>query len=146
MKRIPWLLYLGIAVVVAHSSSAQQAVRLAHTEQRTITSAQIGQTYELLVSLPADYSGSERRYPVLYVLDGWHFPLLAFMQNNNEFSGRMPPVIIVNISHGDLPWSQVQPIRSRDFTPSRSAHEPGSGGASEDRDAWAAQFSVRVAP
>ena len=73
---------------------------LADTQQRTLTSAKIGQRYELLVSLPAGYAKSGQSYPVLYVLDAWHFPLMAFIQENNVYSKRMRPVIIVNVSHG----------------------------------------------
>ena len=29
------------------------------------------------------YTNSNQSYPVLYVLDGWHFPLMAFLQENN---------------------------------------------------------------
>jgi predicted alpha/beta superfamily hydrolase len=101
-------------------------VTLAHTEQRAITASKIGQRYELLVSLPDDYATSGRSYPVLYVLDGWHFPLLAFLQNNNIYSERMPPVIIVNVSHGDV---GAMTLRARDFTPTKTDREPGSGGA-----------------
>jgi enterochelin esterase-like enzyme len=46
------------------------------TEQPTLASAKIGQRYELLVSLPEGYAKSGQSYPVLYVLDGWHFPVL----------------------------------------------------------------------
>ncbi len=38
---------------------------------------------------------------MLYVLDGWHFPLMAFIQENNVCSKRMRPVIIVNVSHSN---------------------------------------------
>jgi predicted alpha/beta superfamily hydrolase len=111
------------------SSPAQNAapgVTLANTEQRQITSAKIGQRYDLLVSLPDDYAVSGKSYPVLYVLDGWHFPLMAFLQNNNQYSERMPPVIIVNVSHGTV---NAMALRARDFTPSKTDQEPGSGGA-----------------
>jgi hypothetical protein len=104
-----------------------QPVTLSDTEQRTLTSAKIGQTYELLVSLPSDYATTSKRYPVLYVLDGWHFPLMAFLQNNNLYSERMPPVIFVTVSYGSEP--NVMALRARDFTPTRTAQEAGSGGA-----------------
>jgi hypothetical protein len=64
---------------------------------------------------------------VLYVLDGWHFPLLAFLQNNNHYSERMPPVIMVNLSHGS--GINPMPLRGRDFTPTHLDLEPTSGGA-----------------
>lgn len=108
------------------AQSVMPGITLATTEQRTITSEKIGQRYDLLVSLPDDYGTSGKAYPVLYVLDGWHFPLMAFLQNNNIYSKRMPPVIIVNISHGDV---GAMASRARDFTPTKSNQEPGSGGA-----------------
>jgi predicted alpha/beta superfamily hydrolase len=87
-------------------------VSLADTQQRTLTSAKIGQRYELLVSLPEGYAKSGESYPVLYVLDGWHFPLMAFIQENNVYSKRMRPVIIVNVSHGATDYMA---LRARDL-------------------------------
>src|ERR1044071_2092530 len=92
-------LFITLAMIAAQASAP--LVTLPDTEQRTLTSKTIGQQYQLLVSLPADYAKSRQSYPVLYVLDGWHFPLMAFIQENNVYSKRMRPVIIVNISHGE---------------------------------------------
>jgi predicted alpha/beta superfamily hydrolase len=117
----------GSAAPATKAESPAPGVTLAHTEQRAITASKIGQRYELLVSLPDDYATSGKSYPVLYVLDGWHFPFLAFLQNNNIYSERMPPVIIVNVSHGDV---GAMTLRARDFTPTKTDIEPGSGGAS----------------
>jgi len=119
-------LFLAIASVAGAADSAPP-VTIEHTEHRTITSAKIGQTYDLFVSLPEDYETSGKSYPVLYVLDGWHFPLLAFLQNNNLYSERMPPIIMVNIGHGI--GVNPTPLRARDFIPTRAADEPTSGGA-----------------
>jgi hypothetical protein len=118
-----------VSSVSAQSNAS--AVTLAHTEQRIITSTKIGQRYDLLVSVPEDYQTSGKAYPVLYVLDGWHFPLMAFLQNNNLYSNRMPPVIIVNVSHGD---KNYMALRARDFTPTKTSQEATSGGASSFLD------------
>jgi predicted alpha/beta superfamily hydrolase len=64
---------------------------------------------------------------VLYVLDGWHFPLMAFIQGNNVYSKRMGPVIIVNIGHS--PAKDQMTLRDRDFSPTRTAGNANSGGA-----------------
>lgn len=114
-------------LVSAHAIESSPAVTLEHTEHWTLASAKIGQTYDLFVSLPHDYATSGKRYPVLYALDGWHFPLLSFLQNNNVYSQRMEPVIIVNVGHGR--GINPMPLRARDFTPTRLAGEPTSGGA-----------------
>ena len=115
-----------LTAFVSRAQTPESAVSLADTQQRTLTSAKIGQRYELLVSLPAGYAKSGQSYPVLYVLDGWHFPLMAFIQENNVYSKRMRPVIIVNVSHGATDYMT---LRARDFTPSRTLQEANSGGA-----------------
>jgi|CXWL01.1.fsa_nt_gi predicted alpha/beta superfamily hydrolase len=102
-------------------------VILQGTAHHKLASTQIGQTYDLFVSLPEDYASSGKSYPVLYVLDGWHFPLLASLQNNNIYSERMPPVIMVNIGHGQ--GVNPMPLRERDFTPTKTSGSPASGGA-----------------
>lgn len=120
------ILAFVLAAVASRAQTPAPQVSLANTEQRTLTSTKIGQRYELLVSLPADYAKSDQSYPVLYVLDGWHFPLMAFMQNNIGVSKRMEPVIIVNVSHGG---TSDTVLRGRDFTPTRTPRYANSGGA-----------------
>jgi hypothetical protein len=113
--------------VATRTQSPAPKVTLDNTELRTLKSAKIGRKYDLLVSLPDDYATSGKSYPVLYILDGWHFPLMAFLQQNNIYSKRMPPVIMVNVSQGSS--GDVMALRARDFTPTRTSEEPGSGGA-----------------
>jgi uncharacterized protein len=122
---IPFMTFL----VCAAASVAQKPVppvTLSDTEQRTIKSAKIGRSYDLFISLPENYSSSKQSYPVLYVLDGWHFPLMAFLQNNNLYSKRMPAVILVNI--GQSPAKDEMALRAHDFTPTATTKIPGSGG------------------
>ena len=120
------ILFFLVAAAVSRAQTSDAAVSLANTERRSLTSAKIGQKYELLVSLPEGYANSGQSYPVLYVLDGWHFPLMAFLQENNVYSKRMGPVIIVNVSHGAADYMA---LRARDFTPTRTPQEANSGGA-----------------
>src|ERR1700680_714590 len=115
-----------LTVVTSVAQTSAPMVSLPDTEQRTLKSTKIGQRYDLLVSLPEDYAKSRQSYPVLYVLDGWHFPLMAFLQVNNIYSKRMPPVIIVNVGH--WPATDAMTLRARDFTPTRTSKEPNSGG------------------
>lgn len=103
-------------------------VTLEHTEQRSLASREIGQQFDLLVRLPDDYATSGTSYPVLYVLDGWHFPFMSFLANNNHYSEKMRSVIMVNLSYP----AGVNPMvpRARDFTPTRfTEREANSGGA-----------------
>jgi predicted alpha/beta superfamily hydrolase len=120
------ILFFLLTAVVSRAQTSEPAVSLADTERRTLTSTKIGQRYELLVSLPEGYAKSGQSWPVLYVLDGWHFPFMAFIQENNVYSKRMPPVIVVNVSHGATDYMAP---RARDFTPTRTAREANSGGA-----------------
>ncbi len=132
MKTIRIMLWILLTVfflsgVAAWSQTVAPQVSIAGTEHRTLTSAKIGQRYDLLVSLPNGYATSGQSYPVLYILDGWHFPLMAFLQNNNVYSKRMRPVIMVNVSYGSTP--DVMALRARDFTPTKTSREAASGGA-----------------
>jgi len=52
---------------------------------------------------------------------------MAFLQNNNLYSGRMGPVIIVTLNEGT--GAQAMPLRARDFTPTKTPQEVTSGGA-----------------
>ena len=84
--RIYFSLALSVISLAVLRAESAPAVTLPHTEQRSVASKEIGQAYDLLVRLPDDYATSEKRYPVLYVLDGWHFPFVAFLANNNIYS------------------------------------------------------------
>ena len=121
---------VGVTASLAQKSAPP--VTLSDTEQRTITSSKIGSRkigsrYDLFISLPENYKTSNQSYPVFYVLDGWHFPLMAFIQENNVYSKRMGPVIMVNIGHS--PAKDAMTLRDRDFSPTRTAENPNSGGA-----------------
>lgn len=99
MKAIPGicptaLVVLFLGIIGCFAQGPVPPVTLVDTEQRTLTSAKIGQRYDLLVSLPSGYATSGQSYPVLYILDGWHFPLMTFLQSNNVYSKRMRPVIM----------------------------------------------------
>jgi predicted alpha/beta superfamily hydrolase len=88
-----------------------------------------GVDYEIVVSVPLDYSASSERYPVVYYLDAWYAAggveetyhwLRAFDD--------IPPLILVGIS-----WrtdgAGARDHRTRDFTPTHLATRPTSGGA-----------------
>src|SRR5262249_50611821 len=118
IRRSNYLNLLGamIAVAVSTCASAQTTpppVALEHSAQHSFPSKAIGRTYEIMVSLPNNYETSGKRYPVLYVLDGWHFPLVAFIQRNSIYTRRMPPVIVVVIGHGHP--SNLSAVREQDF-------------------------------
>ena len=118
---------LCLGVTACFAQAAPPPVVLANTEQRTITASKIGRSFDLFISLPEDYATSRQTYPVLYVLDGWHFPLMAFIQENNIYSKRMPSVIMVNI--GQSPAGDAMNLRTHDFSPTPIPKIEGSGNA-----------------
>lgn len=128
IMRFTLLFALSGLGMMAAPAEAVPPVTLPFTELRSLTSTVIGQQFDLLVRLPDDYATSGKSYPVLYVLDGWHFPLVAFLANNNVYSGKMRPVIMVNLSYPAGVNPKVP--RARDFTPTKfTEREVNSGGA-----------------
>ena len=125
------LLAVMLAVFFAPHVGAQTPaprVTLEHTAQHSLASKATGRTYEVMVSLPRDYDALGKAYPVLYALDGWHFPFLNFMQNNStSLTRRMPPVIIVVIGHGHPP--KLNEVREQDFLGPTSQPKGTSGHA-----------------
>ncbi len=99
----------------------------AHTEQlvehhvHTIASKVLNESRTVLVHKPLDYDQGNRRYPVLYMLDG-HAPHLLTMPGHLMTltnAEKMPPMLLVSIQNTD---------RWRDLTPT-SGNRPGRGGA-----------------
>ena len=106
-------------------------VALENTEARSIASKIEGRTYGLLVALPDGYAESTRSYPVLYVLDGWHFPLVYFLAEEGVYSKKIPHLIVVTLDHGagQKPRGTVMDLRRLDFTPTKVPGDDYSGGA-----------------
>jgi len=69
-----------------------------------ILSQATGRNYHIYVRLPQDYALSgEKRYPVVYVLDGDSlFPLLAAMHLFLTIDDKMPEAIVVGIAYGSF--------------------------------------------
>lgn len=128
MKKI-LLVLLALNVFIA---GAQQfnPVTIPGSEVRKITSTIVaGQEYELQILLPGGYKSSNKKYPVVYLMDSqWDFPLVKSIYGQQYYDGFIPEAIIVGIT-----WGGVNPnpdsLRARDYTPSKEARLPQSGGA-----------------
>jgi len=100
------------------------------SEVRKITSSIVaGQEYELQIMLPAGYKSSNKKYPVIYLMDSqWDFPLLKCLYGEHYFDGFIPELIVVGVT-----WDGNNPnpdsLRARDYTPTKEARLPQSGGA-----------------
>lgn len=132
-RSFPVLLLLLFAVVTI--SSAQAAtyppVTIAGSEMRTIKSTSTGRTYDLYIRKPADFDEStnkDKKYPVLYLLDGqWDFKLLDSVIGGLVYDRWMPDIVVVGITyHGDHP--DYDALRAMDYTPT-PGNAKGSGNA-----------------
>ncbi len=93
------------------------------TEVRSLTSSFAEQDYRLLVALPRGYAESERRYPVLYVLDADVFfgtitETARLLPLESIFLGHqsVPDLILVGIAYPGG-FDEMSQKRGRDFTP-----------------------------
>ena len=100
------------------------------SEVRKITSSIVaGQEYELQILLPGGHKTSNKKYPVIYLMDSqWDFPLLKCLYGEHYYDGFIPELIVVGVT-----WGGNNPnpdsLRARDYTPTKEARSPQSGGA-----------------
>ena len=106
-------------------------VSMPDTEVRQIRSSATGHSYDIYVLLPTDYAQYQKKYPVLYVLDGqWDFKLLDSIYGGLLYDGFIPEMIIVGITYsGANP--DYNALRAMDYTPVSDISLPGSSGASK---------------
>lgn len=110
----------GLQAQTTHTLPKQ--VCLENTEQFSITSKYVeGETYIIQVGLPANYSSSQKSYPVLYVTDG---DVLFGMAKGIAIEGWMriandlKDIIVVGIGYGQG-IDVLLKKRARDLAPSK---------------------------
>ncbi|HET9825761.1 MAG TPA: alpha/beta hydrolase-fold protein [Chitinophagaceae bacterium] len=130
--------HLGISALcimcVPNDVAAQSypEVTIPGSQTRKITSISVpGQEYVLQISLPGGYQNSNKKYPVLYLMDSqWDFPLATALYGEQYYDGFIPEIIVVGIT-----WGGIHPnpdsLRARDYTPTRQSGVPQSGGADQ---------------
>jgi len=128
MRNSKWLILL-FCFVVNTSYSQKNKVEIPGTEVIKFKSTINNQDYVLNIYLPVSYSDTDKRFPVLYVLDGqWSFTYIAGIQGISEglyYDGLAPEMIVVGIT-----WTgDYDANRQRDFTPVKTLEFPNSGGA-----------------
>jgi uncharacterized protein len=99
---------------------------LANTEVRPLARAPGGRAHQLHVALPASYDDDpQRRYPVLYLCDGyWDLPLVQAIASNLFIDQAVPQMIIVGLGYaGDRP--DYGRLRRWDLTPVAATY-PGA--------------------
>lgn len=128
MKKISLLLLAVLLMATAFSQSGPVVIPGSQTQ--TFTSDIVkGQPYVLQISTPAGYASSNKKYPVVYLMDSqWDFPLVTALYGQQYYDGFIPEVIIVGITWGgDHP--NPDSLRARDYTPTNVKNTPQSGGA-----------------
>ena len=137
MKRLK--IFISIAFLGCSIGSAQDVtelkddVNLYNTQLKNIHSSIIDDDFNIYISLPDDYDKSEKRYPVLYLLDGdIAYGLATSIARYLQFGKNIPELIIVGIGYGALNRSEGN-MRSRDYTISSRKGRSGTGGAPKFR-------------
>jgi predicted alpha/beta superfamily hydrolase len=101
--------------------AAPRKLVIENSELIELHSEQTGRDYELIVGVPESYAKEpERRYPVLYLLDGqWDFNLINTLMGGLRYDSVVPEFLVVGISYGgDHP--DYGQLRGEDYTPTRS--------------------------
>jgi len=129
MKKILTIFFI---VACVRSSAQYPRVDIPGSEVRKITSSIVaGQEYELQILLPGGYKNSNKKYPVVYLMDSqWDFPLLKSLYGQHYYDGFIPELIIVGVT-----WGGINPnpdsLRARDYTPTKENRLLQSGGADQ---------------
>jgi hypothetical protein len=125
-------LALAILCLSPHTRAQPRPYVLEGTEVHSIPSKILGREYEIYVSLPASYAGSQKKYPVLFLADAnYGFPVVRSINRRVSDNGRkLEEFILVALSYGkgDNPTYS----RNRDYTPTdvnaKKTREPDQDG------------------
>lgn len=126
------LLALALFLAPVFGIAQFPRVDMPGTEVRKITSSIVaGQEYELHIMFPGGYTNSQKKYPVVYLMDSqWDFPLVKSIYGEQYYDGFIPEMIIVGVTWGGRNPNHDS-LRARDYTPTKEARLPQSGGAKE---------------
>jgi len=105
-------------------------VTIPGSQVRQLESSATGRSYDIYIRLPEEYApGLNRKYPVIYVLDGqWDFKLLDSIYGGLHFDQFVPATIIVGITYSGAD-ADYESLRAMDYTPIQDRFVPGSGDA-----------------
>ena len=104
-------------------------VEIRDTERRRLDSKHAGRMFEVDVFLPRDYPATDRRYPVVYVLDAeYNFGCVAYIARRLIKNNDIPPILLVGIAY-DTTYDDFYDKRMFDSTPVSKVHGYHTGGA-----------------
>jgi hypothetical protein len=88
-----------------------------NVEKHTIFSPAGNRTYQLSVTVPEGYHVSDRRYPVVYVLDGDVLVgMVTSLTTPAHWSWAVPELIVVSVGYAVDNFRQWAEIKGRDFS------------------------------
>lgn len=126
-----FLSLVGVLPVLADAPSHPPHM-VPNSELRALAVSVPGRTYQLHVGLPASYArDSQRRYPVVYVTDGyWDFEKLIALRGSLVFDKVVPEFIVVGLGYAgnDLNYGA---LRQRELSPVQVSNNPETGRAAE---------------
>lgn len=130
-------LLAGAANLVCGAEPAPEFPRhvIGNSQIRVLPTSANGHNYQLYVALPYSYAANpEKRFPVLYLCDGyWDFTLLCGLYGNLIYDKVVPEFIIVGFGYaGENP--DYDKLRRYDYTPIAHPDDKaglGSGHAGE---------------
>jgi hypothetical protein len=129
-----------LALSAACAAQADSGAPLEIGRSFRIGSRILGEARVIDVSLPADYGSSDRRYPVLVVLDGEDAHLIAAaIARFYATMSQLPPLIVVGVRNTD---------RMRDMTPAPVAgfRPPPEAGTAGGADRFLAFLAEELIP
>lgn len=101
-----------------------------YTEIKEIISQEVDDTFYVYIRLPKNYVEENKRYPVLYLLDGdIAFNMATSIVRYLQFGEDVHDLIIVAPAYGTLLNDRETNFRERDYTISEVDRWIGSGGA-----------------
>jgi len=133
---VNYLKIVSFAVGLMGAHPVMQAADFAPTfPAQAVPSSQIrvlpksanGRDYQLYVSLPDDYAAHpERKYPVLYLCDGyWDFNMICGFKGNLIDDKTLPEIIVIGFGYpGENP--DLEGGRAYDYTPVPGSADPGA--------------------
>jgi len=128
------IITIGIIFFACNTKNNQQIghITTKYTELRKIMSEEIKDTFYVYIRLPKNYSVSNKRYPVLYLLDGdISFNMAVSVVRYLQFGKDIPDLILVAPAYGTLLSDCETNFRERDYTIRKSRRFPEGGGAAK---------------
>ncbi len=134
-----FFLFLFVISILSYSCTTQQKEKTnlkynkivtKHTEIKQIFSEEVGDTFYIYIKLPKKYSSTNKRYPVLYLLDGdIDFNLASSIVRYLQYGKEVPEMIIVAPGYATMLSDNETNHRERDYTISTNKQFKESGGA-----------------